>query len=157
VPRISKHWRFILSYHGLWPLIPLLTGSRPGRGSEARVERRTSSPPENAKSDVNGIREPQAPDDPQLKTVLDRKKTAAASLGHLCGRRAKGLSLLPKALGTPEHVFHIDDRQIPGPAGTVTVRIYTPNPTRGLPILVFFHGGGFVAGNLDTHDILCVQ
>lgn len=48
---------------------------------------------------------------------------------------------------------------IPGPAGDIPARIYTPNTLRqdnGLsPALVFFHGGGWVIGDLDTHDVAC--
>jgi len=49
-------------------------------------------------------------------------------------------------------VFRIEEREIPGPAANIRIRVYTPNSTSGLPVFVFFHGGGFVAGNLDTHD-----
>lgn len=35
---------------------------------------------------------------------------------------------------------------------TFKVRIYKPNQDNNLPILVYFHGGGFTAGDLDTHD-----
>ncbi|HWJ75601.1 MAG TPA: alpha/beta hydrolase [Kaistia sp.] len=49
-----------------------------------------------------------------------------------------------------------EDRTITGPAGPIPVRLYrragAPGP---LPILVYFHGGGFVLGNLDSHDIVC--
>jgi acetyl esterase len=46
---------------------------------------------------------------------------------------------------------------IPGPAGDMRARIYSPVATGGaaLPALVYFHGGGFVVGDLDTHDGLC--
>ena len=37
----------------------------------------------------------------------------------------------------------------------VPVRIYTPSDTIGLPVVVYYHGGGWVLGNLDTHDALC--
>lgn len=46
----------------------------------------------------------------------------------------------------------------PGPAGQVAVRAYRPAGTRAeevLPALVFFHGGGWVIGDLDTHDVVC--
>ena len=50
----------------------------------------------------------------------------------------------------------IRDLSIPGPAGPLTVRHYSPVNTRGTePVLVFFHGGGFVVGDLETHDGLC--
>jgi acetyl esterase len=47
------------------------------------------------------------------------------------------------------------NRVIPGPAGDLPVRIYTPNGSGPFPLLVFFHGSGFVVCNLDTHDGTC--
>ncbi len=46
---------------------------------------------------------------------------------------------------------------IPGPATPIQIRIYTPVASGGtaLPVLVYFHGGGFVIGDLETHDPLC--
>jgi acetyl esterase len=48
---------------------------------------------------------------------------------------------------------------IPSPAGTIPARVYTPKTLRKLdglaPALVFFHGGGWVIGNLDSHDVVC--
>ena len=52
----------------------------------------------------------------------------------------------------PEPVALVENRTIPGPAGEIPVRIYTPEGTGPLPILLFFHGGGWVLCNLDTHD-----
>ena len=47
----------------------------------------------------------------------------------------------------------------PAPHGSIPARIYTPKTlgkTNGLaPCLVFFHGGGWVIGNLDSHDVVC--
>ena len=47
--------------------------------------------------------------------------------------------------------------EVPGPAGKLALRAYTPvAPGRApLPAIVYFHGGGFVVGDLDTHDALC--
>ncbi|MER8124668.1 alpha/beta hydrolase fold domain-containing protein, partial [Acinetobacter baumannii] len=42
-----------------------------------------------------------------------------------------------------------------GAQGMLAARLYRPLERDGLPLLVFFHGGGFVIGNLDTHDNLC--
>lgn len=50
---------------------------------------------------------------------------------------------------------YISDRMIPGPAGDLPIRIYTPLGTAPHPVLVYFHGGGWVVGNLDTQDMIC--
>ena len=48
----------------------------------------------------------------------------------------------------------VDTRVIPGPV-QIPVRVYRPTLEQDLPALVYFHGGGFVICNLDTHDRLC--
>jgi len=55
------------------------------------------------------------------------------------------------------HIFlhDVSDRSIPGPVGDIPIRIYKPSAGDNLPILVYFHGGGWVIGNLDTHDSVC--
>lgn len=49
----------------------------------------------------------------------------------------------------------VDNISIPGPAGVIPVRVYTPLAQPGLPMLVYYHGGGWVMGDLDTHDTGC--
>jgi acetyl esterase len=51
----------------------------------------------------------------------------------------------------------IENIAMPGPAGQIKLRVYTPvaGGAAALPGIVFFHGGGFVIGDLDTHDALC--
>ena len=56
----------------------------------------------------------------------------------------------------PKHpLHHVSDRVIPGPAGDIPVRVFRPSDATGLPLLLWFHGGGWVTGNLDTHDQVC--
>jgi acetyl esterase len=58
--------------------------------------------------------------------------------------------------GPGEEVASVENRTVPGPAGPVPVRIYTPG--RGSaprPALVYFHGGGWVIGDLETTDAIC--
>ena len=65
----------------------------------------------------------------------------------------------------PRHEFYpelrVENRGIDGPAGPINIRIYWP-PTdhadlKAPPVIVFCHGGGFIAGDLDTHDGTCRQ
>lgn len=48
----------------------------------------------------------------------------------------------------------VADRTIPGPAGEIPVRVYTPQGDGPFPVIVYFHGGGFVVGDLDTQDMI---
>ncbi|MBH1933750.1 alpha/beta hydrolase [Streptomyces sp. AV19] len=53
----------------------------------------------------------------------------------------------------PIEVGAVEDGVLPGPAGEIPVRVYRPGGTSGpVPTVVFFHGGGWVAGDLDSHD-----
>ncbi|MEX2469046.1 MAG: alpha/beta hydrolase [Pseudohongiellaceae bacterium] len=57
--------------------------------------------------------------------------------------------------GEPPTPFAIDTLQIPGPAGALESWLYRPEDTPDLPLLVFFHGGGFTIGSLQSHDAVC--
>jgi acetyl esterase len=58
----------------------------------------------------------------------------------------------------PPEVASVRDLQADGPHGAIPLRLYRPlgaAATETLPVLVYFHGGGWVIGDLDTHDTLC--
>jgi acetyl esterase len=57
--------------------------------------------------------------------------------------------------GAPEEVGKVENRNIPGPGGEIPVRIYTPKGEGPFPALVYYHGGGWVIGNLETVDVPC--
>ena len=60
------------------------------------------------------------------------------------------------ANGAAEPIAKVYDRTVPGPDRPVTVRVYIPELTdERLPVLAFFHGGGWVTCDLDSHDVLC--
>jgi|SoiMetStandDraft_5_1073268.scaffolds.fasta_scaffold16590_3 acetyl esterase/lipase len=56
--------------------------------------------------------------------------------------------------GAEEPLAQVETRIIPGPV-QIPVRVYRPSLAQDLPALMYFHGGGFVICNLDTHDRLC--
>ena len=97
--------------------------------------------------------------DPQARTFLDRlaaaNRPALSTLTPLEARAASAkLSLV--CAGTPVPMADVSDRAVPGPRGPIAVRIYTPRDApRPAPVLVYFHGGGFVIGDLEMVDETC--
>ena len=57
--------------------------------------------------------------------------------------------------GTLEPVRSIENLRIPGPDCEIPIRVYTPESRAPRPALVYFHGGGWVVCDLDTHDVVC--
>jgi acetyl esterase len=57
--------------------------------------------------------------------------------------------------GEPDALGRVEDLSIPGPGGDVPLRVYASESGGLRPALIYFHGGGFVFGNLDTHDAVC--
>ena len=51
----------------------------------------------------------------------------------------------------------VEDRSAEGPTGPIPLRLYRPTgaPGKNAPLLVYYHGGGWVIGDLDTHDRVC--
>ncbi len=95
------------------------------------------------------------PLDPQAQQVLDMINSAPPL--DLAGDPAEARAFFDQmnvpTAATP--VARVEDRTIPGPGGDLPVRIYTPEDSGRHPALVYFHGGGFVIGSLDTHDGTC--
>lgn len=55
-------------------------------------------------------------------------------------------------------IAKVEDRVIPGPAGEIPIRIYDDRPDREPgPVMVFYHGGGWVIGDLESHDPFCAE
>ncbi|MEZ5489573.1 MAG: alpha/beta hydrolase [Gammaproteobacteria bacterium] len=57
--------------------------------------------------------------------------------------------------GSPPEVYCVEDMAIPGPAGDLNLRCYRASTAGNLPVLLFFHGGGFTIGSLQSHDAVC--
>lgn len=96
--------------------------------------------------------------DPQAKAILDQLAAAEGpKLYDLSPAEARemynAMGQVFDAVDVP--IGAVADRLIPGPAADIPIRIYTPVATSGaLPVLVYFHGGGWVIGNIATHDKL---
>ena len=100
------------------------------------------------------------PLDIQARTLLDAAKAAGVpEMWELTPAMARAEYLKRTAKVKPKvDIWKVEDRQIPGPLGSIGVRIYTPravDDSELLPILVWYHGGGFVIGDLDSHDAAC--
>jgi len=95
------------------------------------------------------------PLDPKIKALLDQM----AGLPRIeelsvAAARKQVESRIPANLPTLA-VASVLNRSIPGPGVDLRVRIYTPNGNGPFPLMVFFHGSGFVLCSLDTHDGTC--
>lgn len=97
------------------------------------------------------------PLDPQVKAFLDQLTALGGPpLNSLSPPEAReAAKMLGTFSGTPEDVASVQNRTIPGAAGDIPVRIYTPVGSGPFPALVFFHGGGWAIGDLDTQDGPC--
>ena len=99
------------------------------------------------------------PLDRQVKALLDQM----AALGQppfeeQTPEQARTAMAGLAALGRmPDRPAPTQDRVIPGPAGEIPIRIYRPESDSPMPVLVYFHGGGWVIGDIGTHDTTCQQ
>jgi len=99
--------------------------------------------------------------DPKLKRMLRAIETSGKPpMWVLTPQRAR--PAIKEALrvmeNTPVEVYRVEDRSISSANGSLGVRIYYPRPAAEgelFPVLLFFHGGGWVLGDLDTHDGIC--
>ena len=99
--------------------------------------------------------------DPQARTVIDLViKSGRPAYHTLSPKDARQLfrETRPAATPTPPAIGAVRNVLADGPDGPIPLRVYRPagvaDSTR-LPGLVYFHGGGWVIGDLDTHDVLC--
>ncbi len=62
---------------------------------------------------------------------------------------------MSKVLNRTVSVHSVEDKMIPGYQNDIMIRIYRPNDSMNIPTLVYFHGGGWVIGDVESYDGLC--
>jgi acetyl esterase len=98
----------------------------------------------------------EAPFDPYLRQLAAAQATAppTESLPPAEARRL----MRERGVDVPtldESVARIEERAIPGPGGDLPIRLYTPEGEGPFPVVLYYHGGGWVLGDLDTGDDYC--
>jgi acetyl esterase len=88
-----------------------------------------------------------------LEDLISSGRPSSMSLPLPEGRR--NFDELFQSLSSTAEVERTEDRMVPGPAGEVRVRVYTPSGKPPFPMLVFLHGGGWVFGGIEAYDGLC--
>jgi acetyl esterase len=97
--------------------------------------------------------------DPQVQAVVERLESepqpAVDPEDHaaaLAAGRAFHERSAPWLSGEGEPVASVEDLDVPTPTGALPLRVYRPTDEPGLPIVVYFHGGGWIVGTLDSYD-----
>jgi acetyl esterase len=97
------------------------------------------------------------PLDPQTAEILQlMQQLGAPTLASGTPEQARaGMRMMTVDMRDPStlaQVRSVSDSTIPGPAGDIPIRVFHPEADGAVPTIVFFHGGGFVIGDIDTHE-----
>lgn len=99
--------------------------------------------------------------DPEVAALLERAaRSGRPTLESLSPPQAREEYRRSSKILNPDppEVGSVENRSISGPRGPIGIRLYRPigsEATERLPALIYFHGGGFTVGDLDTHDYVC--
>lgn len=92
------------------------------------------------------------PIDPQAQTVLNSMAEANLPPTNTLSPAQVRTNFRLRPIETGPELFKVGDHMVPGYSGFLTARIYVPKSADPLPIIVWFHGGGWVLGDLDATD-----
>jgi acetyl esterase len=96
------------------------------------------------------------PLDPDMKALLDQMAAVKLPAFHeMTPAGAREQMARRTAMGNPVPVARVEDRKVSGPNGDIPIRIYTPSGNGPFGALVYFHGGGWVVGNIEMTDQPC--
>ncbi|MBA0052642.1 alpha/beta hydrolase [Streptomyces sp. AJS327] len=135
--------------------------ARPGHRPSPPPDASPGTAPDTIPDDDRGAATAPAPPpglDPQFRAVYERRAASGdRPLYTLTLReaRAADLAAIRASSGTPEPVARVTEETFPGPGGPLPTRIYRPAGDGQLPVLVYYFGGGWTLGSLDTSDAVC--
>jgi acetyl esterase len=102
------------------------------------------------------LKEKEMPLDKDAQAVVDQMKSDGPRyLKPVQEIRDQALADLKANPPKLEPVAKVEDRMIPGPAGELWIRIFTPEGTGPMPVISYIHGGGWTLGSIKTHDASC--
>jgi len=96
--------------------------------------------------------------DPQVDALRQQRAASAGMPLYTLSvqeARAADLAAVREEAGEPEPVARVDELTIPGPGGSLRIRVYRPEAMAPLPALVYLFGGGWALGSLETSDGIC--
>jgi acetyl esterase len=138
------------SYTWLIATLPLFTAgaalAQPGAPEKTRVPAKTQVDPLMQK--VLDAHKALKPKPFHTLTPEQARKGPSATDAVKSLMKKEGKSTTPDKTGLAK----VDDTTLPGPGGDIPVRIYTPEGQGPFPVVVYYHGGGFVVADLDTYD-----
>jgi len=92
------------------------------------------------------------PVDPQIQTLLDKATGVPATHTLPVNMARAQYEARIAVMAPPADIAGVREQTIDGPGGPLRLRMYAPHGAGPFPLLVFFHGSGFVLCSLDTHD-----
>lgn len=95
------------------------------------------------------------PVDPQIRALLDRGTGVPATHTLPVAEARRQYEARIALMAPPPQMAKVEERRIDGPGGEIRLRLYTPEGSGPFPLMMFFHGSGFVLCSLDTHDGMC--
>jgi acetyl esterase len=98
------------------------------------------------------------PLDPQVRQWRERRIAGGVTplyTQSLAEARAADLADIQASSGDPEAVHHVSELSIDGSGGPLPLRVFRPSDDEPLPALVYFFGGGWTLGQIDTCDAIC--
>ncbi|MCM3668463.1 alpha/beta hydrolase [Mesobacillus maritimus] len=94
---------------------------------------------------------------PQVQSLLKMLESRALPPMEQLGveEARKAFETSARVMSKAEHKVKTEDKKIQGYEKEIAIRIYTPEGVKESGVLVYYHGGGWVIGNIETHDALC--